>query len=180
MDFVHRRHPEYSSEKLLKVGRIVTVIFMLLAVLWAPQIENFTSLFKYLQQVLAYAVPPVVCLFLFGTFWARANSRGANAAILTGIAAGIVLFIVNGVLELTQIHFLLVAPILFTLCSAAMIAGSLLAPPPSAEAVAQYLWTPATYAAETEELKGIAWYANYRYQSLLILLIVVWLLAAFW
>ncbi|MEO1202115.1 MAG: sodium:solute symporter, partial [Pseudomonadota bacterium] len=125
MDFIRRRHPEFTPEKLLKIGRYVTFVFMLFAVLWAPQIENFSSLFKYLQAVLAYGVPPVVCMFAFGTFWSRANAAGAFATIVVGVAAAVVLFIVNEILGLTDIHFLLVAPIVFALCCVAMIVASL-------------------------------------------------------
>ena len=179
MDFIRRRHPEFSSEKLLKVGRYVTFVFMLLAVLWAPQIENFSSLFKYLQAVLAYAVPPVVCLFLFGTFWQRANSTGAFLAMTVGVASAVVLFIVNEIMGITSIHFLLVAPIVFAVCCVAMLAGSLSTPAPDRAAVEQYLWTPDTYRAETKELEGTPWYANFRVLAVIIVLIsaahVVWL-----
>ena len=179
MDFIRRRHPEFSSEKLLKVGRYVTFVFMLFAVLWAPQIENFSSLFKYLQSVLAYGVPPVVCLFLFGTFWSRANSKGAFATIVVGIAVAVVLFVANEVIGITSIHFLLIAPIVFVFCCITMVAVSLATAPPDAESVAQYLWTPDTYRRETTELAGTPLFANYRFLALLIVAIsaahVVWL-----
>ncbi len=179
MDFIRRRHPEFSGEKLMKVGRYVTFVFMLFAVLWAPQIENFGSLFKYLQKVLAYGVPPVVCLFLFGTFWARANAQAAFATIVVGIISAVILFAVNEIAGLTTIHFLLVAPIIFAVCSVTMVVTSLATPAPPAEAIAQYLWTPATYRAESRELAGTAWYANYRFLAVLIVLIcsahLVWL-----
>ena len=37
---------------------------MLLAAAWAPFIESFGSLFKYLQTVLAFIAPPIVVVFL--------------------------------------------------------------------------------------------------------------------
>ena len=179
MDFIRRRHPEFSGEELLKVGRYVTVVFMVFAVLWAPQIEKFGSLFKYLQAVLAYGVPPVVCMFLFGTFWSRANATGAYATMIVGVAVAVGLFVINEILGLTSIHFLLIAPIVFMFCCLAMIVGSLRSAPPSHASIAQYLWTPDTYRAETEELKGTPWYANFRVLALAIVLIsaahVVWL-----
>ena len=179
MDFIRRRHPEFSSEKLLKVGRYVTFVFMLFAVLWAPQIENFSSLFKYLQSVLAYGVPPVVCLFLFGTFWSRANSQGAFATIAVGIVVAVALFISNEIIGATSIHFLLIAPIVFVFCCVTMMAVSLATAPPDSEAVSQYLWTPDTYRKESRELVGTPLYANYRFLALLIVAIsvghVIWL-----
>jgi hypothetical protein len=78
---------------------------------WAPQIARFESLWQYLQAVLAYAVPPVVALFLVGMFSARANARGAFATIVVGLLGGAGLFYAN-VLSSTPmgLHFLLVAP----------------------------------------------------------------------
>lgn len=179
MDFIRRRHPDFSSEKLMKIGRYVTFIFMLFAVLWAPQIENFGSLFKYLQSVLAYAVPPVVCLFLFGTFWSRANSTGAYATIMAGIVAAVILFTVNEILGYTSIHFLLVAPIIFVICCIAMIVASLRSTPPDVSEIEAYLWTTDTYRQETELLADTPLWANYRFLSLLIVVIcavhVAWL-----
>jgi len=74
MDFIRRWKPKLDNRQLMKVGRWVTFGFMILAALWAPQIEKFGSLFKYLQRVLSYTVPPVVAMFLIGLFFKRANS----------------------------------------------------------------------------------------------------------
>jgi len=180
MDFVRPKHPEYSSEKLMRIGRYVTIVFMLLAVLWAPQIENFSSLFKYLQKILAYAVPPVVALFLFGSFWSRANSQGANATIVVGLISATALFIGVEILQLVKLHFLLVAPIIYVFCTIAMVVASLMTPAPSTEAIAQYLWTPETYKRESKELADTAWYANYRVQSLILVILSFVMLALFW
>ncbi|MEM9386000.1 MAG: sodium:solute symporter [Pseudomonadota bacterium] len=179
MDFVRRYRPNLSGEQLLRVGRYVTVLFMLFAVLWAPQIQNFGSLFKYLQKVLAYGVPPVVCLFLFGTFWARANAQGAFAAIVTGLVSAVVLFALNEIMTVTNIHFLLVAPIIFTICCVPMVFVSLATQAPSPGAIQDYLWTRKKFAEESALLAGVPWYANYRLQAGAIVLIsaalVVWL-----
>ena len=66
-------------------------------VAWAPQLQLFPSLWQYLQAVLAYAVPPVVALFLVGMFWRGANANGAAATMLLGSLAGLALFMINGV-----------------------------------------------------------------------------------
>ena len=42
---------------------------MVVSALWAPQIAQFDGLFKYIQEMLAYMVPPVTILFLLGVFW---------------------------------------------------------------------------------------------------------------
>lgn len=68
MDFVKPLRPNTSDRALVFAGRLTTAIVMTVAVLWAPQIQNFPSLWTYLQSILAYAVPPIVVIFLLGIF----------------------------------------------------------------------------------------------------------------
>ena len=113
MDFVAKAKPQLSQKQLMVVGRWITFIFMVLAVLWAPQIERFGSLFKYLQKVLSYTVPPVVAMFLVGIFWKRANAQGAFFSLVIGVVLGAICFYMNDIAGITSVHFLYVAPILF-------------------------------------------------------------------
>ncbi len=178
MDFIRPRHPELSSGALMNIGRMVTFGFMLLAVLWAPQIANFDSLFKYLQQVLSYTVGPIVALFLFGTFWRRANAVGAFWALIIGFTAGILFFILNVVTHSVDVHFLYVAPILFVVSSFALIVASYLAP--AAKDVDAFIWTPALYKLDTAELADQPWYTNYRLQAVILILLTGVILITFW
>ena len=59
LDFVKPRNPNMSKKEVAKVGRITMAIIMVFAAFWAPQIANFGGLFKYLQEMLAFMVPPV-------------------------------------------------------------------------------------------------------------------------
>ncbi len=202
MDFVARARPKLTQHQLMVVGRWVTFIFMILAALWAPQIEKFGSLFKYLQKVLSYTVPPVVAMFLIGIFWKRANARGAFAALTIGVGVGALFFIgneftswthqiyengwfrylfhVNPETQIATVHFLYIAPILFVICAVILIAGSLMTPPPEPEKVADLTWTPAFYRAESAELKNLPWYKNYRILALLLSAVTLFLVISFW
>ena len=147
MDFVSPRLPNADSATLMRAGRIATIIFMVLAVAWAPQIERFESLWQYLQAVLAYAVPPVCALFLVGLFWRGANAKGALASIVSGLLGGAALFYAN-VLAPTplDLDFLYVAPLLFAVSAivlVALVAVSAASTPPSLQQVCALLWTPA-------------------------------------
>lgn len=178
MDFVRPRLPHADGATLVRAGRITTVVFMVLAVAWAPQIERFSSLWQYLQAVLAYAVPPVCALFLVGLFWRGANAKGAAAAILAGLIGGAALFWANVLSpQPLGLHFLLVAPILFALSAVVLVAVSAATAPPPAAQVAAMLWTPAFYRDETRALAAEPWWRNYRVQSVLLLALtaaIVW------
>ena len=80
MDFILKLKPNLSSKNLVTSGQIATVILVMLAAAWAPQIEKFSSLWEYLQLVLGFIAPPVVSVFLLGLFWKRGNANGAFAS----------------------------------------------------------------------------------------------------
>ncbi len=180
MDFVQDRYPGLSPHQLMRIGQVVTFVFMVLSVLWAPYIENFGSLFKYLQKVLSYAVPPVLVLFLFGFFSRRANSAGARVTLVLGSLAGVGMFISIEVLELWSLHFLYVAPALFLISALIMVIASHLTTPPDAGHLDGYTWSPQDYSRDSQALADAPWWANYRLHSLLLLTLTSVIVVAFW
>ncbi|GAB4182969.1 MAG: sodium:solute symporter [Wenzhouxiangellaceae bacterium] len=173
MDFVRPLKPQLDQQQLLRVGRWVTFVFMLLAAAWAPQIASFESLFKYLQGVLSYIAPPIVALFFLGVLWPRANAQGAFATLMVGLLLSII-HISGRVLEAQWLpdlgHFLYVAPVLLVICLLTHVVVSLATTPPDAQRIAPYLWTRQLYAAESAQLRRQAWYQNYRILSVLLLI----------
>ena len=170
MDFVHKFNPNLTTKQLMNVGRITTVLFMIFAVLWAPQIANFGSLFRYLQTMMSYITPPIVAVFIFGLFWRRTTSNAAFYSLLVGMGTGIFIFINNVVLDTIDIHFLYVVPILFTATSISLILFSLYSNE-TAKNIEGLLWTKSSYRQETLELKAYKWYLNYRNLSVILLVI---------
>ncbi|MCU0882261.1 MAG: sodium/solute symporter, partial [Hyphomonadaceae bacterium] len=180
MDFGRRFAPGMSEAGLVRLGRITTVIFMLAAIAWIPVIENYAdSLWQYLQAVLAYAVPPIVAMFLTGLFWARANARGAMFGLTVGIILGVGLFVTNVVTKTTDVHFLVSAMLIFGASLIAVIAGSLTAPAPDRADVEPLMWHKRDYDAETVVLKARPVWQNYRVQAL-VLLVVTAALVWYW
>ena len=179
MDFVRPRFPELTQHQLMRIGQGVTFVFMLLAVAWAPQIENFGSLFRYLQTILAYAVPPVVALFVIGFFWRGATANAAFGTLMLCAVAGAALMIANEVLGIVAIHFLYVAPLLFVLAVVSLVGISLL-DRDGRTGVTEFAFSMDVLRAETAALKSVPLWKNYRFQSLLILLMVGVILWAYW
>ncbi|MBS1261633.1 MAG: Sodium/glucose cotransporter [Calditrichaeota bacterium] len=180
MDFVRRAKPDWDNRKLMIVGRWVTFIFMVLAALWAPQIQRFGSLFHYLQNVLAYITPPVVAVFIWGLFWNRANASGAIAALLSGFVVSIFLLLGTIFAWIPEIHFLYVAGILFVFSTVVLFAVSLVTAPPSEQVVREYTWSKRIFRQETRELRGLPWYANYRVLSVILLACTAVVVGMFW
>ncbi|MGB0514076.1 MAG: sodium:solute symporter [Wenzhouxiangellaceae bacterium] len=169
MDFVRRARPDLSSRQLMRTGRAVMALFLLFAVLWAPFITQFRSIFSYIQAMFSYAVPPVVALFLIGVFWARANATGAMACVVTGLSVGVAAFLAIEVFGLFALHFLYVAPLIFVACTAALVVGSLASAPPDPEVIGDYLWRRQDLRRESELLAGQPWTRNYRVQAVALL-----------
>jgi len=180
MDFIKHYKPEVSQKTLVAIGRVVTFVFMVLAVAWAPQIIKFETLWQYLQSILAYITPPIVICFIMGIFWKRANRHGAFLTLAVGIPLGIIGFFSNEIFGLMDIHFLYACFFLFLLNGLIMITVSLNSEAPDPEVVEKYTWSRKVYQLETEELKGLAWYKNYRIQSLFILILTACLVGYFW
>jgi solute:Na+ symporter, SSS family len=165
MDMVKRATSGLSERQIVRIGRMSAAGVLLVAVLWAPQLERFGTLWQYLQAMLAYVVPPIVALVLTGLFWRGANAAGAAATLVLGTACGVALFLANVPLHLLHLHFLYVAPLLLAVDTAILIVVSLGNPAPLSARSKAVMWTPAHYRAETERLRAVAPWRNYRVQA---------------
>ncbi len=170
MDFVRKARPGLSSAQLMKVGRVTAFIFMLLAAAWAPYIEQFGSLFKYLQSVLAYIAPPIVVVFLLGVLWRGMTAGAAFWSLMAGLAMAVGI-LVGQALDHFELHFLHTAGILFLVCGAIAVTLSLLAPKSPTESQAGVLWSAAGFRAEVVEQGRLPWYRNYLVLSALLLIV---------
>ncbi|MDX1333504.1 MAG: sodium:solute symporter [Robiginitalea sp.] len=184
MDFVRQLKPEFTSKQLVRVGQITTLVLVVLAILWVPLIETVSdSLWEYLQIVIAYTSPPAVATFILGLFWKRANGTGSIVSLLTGffLAIFMILSQVNDwVGPLNELHFLAKASLLFVISVVIHFVVSLSTGLPDAEKVAEYTYKKELFTSETEELKALPWYKNYRYLAFILLVITAIVVGSFW
>ncbi|MGA9025662.1 MAG: sodium/solute symporter [Steroidobacteraceae bacterium] len=165
MDVIKQFRRDLSDPQVVLIGRWSTAALLVVAVAWAPQLQLFPSLWQYLQAVLAYAVPPVVAIFIVGLFWRGANGNGASAAMLLGSVCGLALFLINVAFHWTNFHFLYAAPILTGIDAAILVAVSLWRPLPSTAASDSTMWRPAFSRAEQLRLRLVPVWRDYRYQA---------------
>jgi solute:Na+ symporter, SSS family len=95
MDFYSRFKPNASQEKLVRVGRIATVVMVIIGLVWIPVIQGAKGLYDYLQGIQAYLAPPIFVVFFFGVFMKRLNGPGCLATLLTGFIMGLFRLIVD-------------------------------------------------------------------------------------
>ncbi|MGB0334561.1 MAG: sodium:solute symporter family transporter [Opitutales bacterium] len=68
MDLYSKFTKEKDPAKLVKVGRFFVVLFVVLAGLVAPVLDNFTSIFAYIQEFQGFISPGILAVFIFGFF----------------------------------------------------------------------------------------------------------------
>jgi len=68
MDLYSKFTKEKDPAKLVKVGRFFVVLFVVLAGLVAPALDNFTSIFAYIQEFQGFISPGILAVFIFGFF----------------------------------------------------------------------------------------------------------------
>jgi len=180
MDFYKKIKPEASSKNLMWIGRAITVVVMIIAVIWAPQIGSFEKLWDYLQNTLAWFCPPVVALFVMGIFFKNVNNRGA----LLSIAFGLIITIVLITMEISGLsdslpNFLYVAGIHFGICCLLLFIGSLVGTRKPEAELAQLVWTTESFKEDAISLKALPWYKNYIYQSIGLILILIIILIVY-
>ncbi|WPJ95522.1 sodium/solute symporter [Coraliomargarita algicola] len=71
MDLYAKFSGEKNPAKLVKVGRGFVVLFVLLAALVAPALDNFISIFAYIQEFQGFISPGILAVFIFGFFSPR-------------------------------------------------------------------------------------------------------------
>ena len=179
MDFIRKLKPDMSQQNLVRTGQIVTAGLMVISILWAPQIVHFKdTLWQYLQAVLCYFVPPIAAVFTAGLFLRHVNKAGAAAGLVVGTILSFALFFGVEVFHVIPLQFLVAAMVIFVASFAALLIGSLFAPAPDAERIMPLMFSGAVWRAETEHLKTVRWYQNYRVISLGLLIVtgavVVW------
>ncbi|MGA2777077.1 MAG: sodium/solute symporter [Steroidobacteraceae bacterium] len=179
MDVIKVLKPNLSDRQLVKTGRMSTACLMVFAVAWAPQLHWFTSLWQYLQAVLAYTVPPVVAVFIVGLFWRGATADGAAATLRIGFLCGLAFFLINVIFRWTHFHFLYAAPILVSVDTLILVGVSLYRPEPLSEARAAVMWQPQLWRLERQRMHGKPAWRDYRYQAAVLLLLTAGIVIIF-
>ncbi len=69
----------------MRVGRIVAVVSVFIAVLLAPQLASLDQVFQYIQEYTGMVSPGVLAIFMMGLFWKKATPNSALVSALLSI-----------------------------------------------------------------------------------------------
>lgn len=150
MDFYSRLRPESTEQHLVWMGRVATIVMVVIGLAWIPVIQGGRGLYDYLQGVQSYLAPPIFVVFFLGIFNKRLNKQGCLSALLVGFALGIFRLAVDTPVALgdgfayTEGSFLWIVnntffqyySLLITIvCIAVMVGVSYMTAPPSYEKI---------------------------------------------
>jgi SSS family solute:Na+ symporter len=89
IDFYSKMRPTAPQKQVVWVGRMATVVMVLIALAWIPVIRGGKGLYDYLQGIQAYLAPPIFVVFFLGVFSKRLNAKGCLWALIVGFALGL-------------------------------------------------------------------------------------------
>jgi SSS family solute:Na+ symporter len=180
MDIYQKSKPNATNKELVRVGRIATIVVVLLGMVWIPLMGKISdTLYQYLQDVQSNLAPPIAAAFLLGVFSKRINAKGAYAALVTGFIIGLIKLTLgifrndlSGVFyDFATINFLYFCIYLFLFSIALMVIVSLLSPKPDEEHIKGL--TFATTVAEDKAASRASWNKWDVILSLIVVAIIV-------
>jgi solute:Na+ symporter, SSS family len=169
-DLFKRYRPTLSDHKLVRIGKITTVLGTILAIVCSPLFGHYTTIFEGINKLISYVAPPITTVFLLGVFWKRASGKSALITLISGMGLGFVTFY----LDWTKIYrgdFMLIAFGLFVACVVIMIITTFLFPEPFKAEARLLVWDN-----WREPLRGDAGgrgLGNYRLLTVVVLVVFV-------
>lgn len=84
--------PEATDRRLVNVGRIVSVIALLTALVTVqPLLGDLDQAFQYIQEYSGFIYPGIIIVFSLGLFWKRASTTAAIWTAILAIPLGVFL-----------------------------------------------------------------------------------------
>ncbi|MDY6927797.1 MAG: sodium:solute symporter [Pseudomonadota bacterium] len=148
IDFYKKFKPESSEKHLLKVGRIATIVIVILGILWIPVMSLIADvLYEYLQSVQSLIAPGIAAVFLLGLVSRRITPAAGYAGLVSGFVLGMIRLVMlpfkaslanTSLAWIVEMNWLYYCILLFVLVTVIMIVVSMF-----------------TKAASEEKLQGL-------------------------
>jgi len=89
-------HKDASEQRLVRLGRVVVIISMILAILLSLALGDALmgegkQGFQYIQEYTGFVSPGIFAMFIFGFFWKKATSNAALFATIGGFIFSVIL-----------------------------------------------------------------------------------------
>lgn len=94
-DFYKPNFKGKSEERYVLVGRIATVVVVILGMAWIPVMMSLGSLYSYLQGIQSLLAPAMVAVFVLGIFSKKITPKAGETGLIVGFGIGMVRLLTN-------------------------------------------------------------------------------------
>lgn len=94
-DFYKPLRKGKTEEHYVLIGRIATVVVVVLGLLWLPIMMNMGNLYTYLQGIQSLLAPAMVAVFSLGIFSKRITPKAGEYGLIFGFLVGMLRLITN-------------------------------------------------------------------------------------
>nr|MBA3706366.1 sodium transporter [Bacteroidota bacterium] len=104
---IYKNHirKEASEKTILRIGRIVIIISLLLAVIVSPFLGiDKSGGFAFIQEYTGFVSPGVVAMFLLGFFWKKTTANAALIGVISGLLLSIVFKFLPAWMDLSPLY----------------------------------------------------------------------------
>jgi SSS family solute:Na+ symporter len=84
-----------TEARYVLVGRIATVVVVILGIAWIPVMKSLGSLYEYLQDIQSLLAPAMVAVFVLGIFSKRITPKAGEYGMIVGFIIGMVRLLTN-------------------------------------------------------------------------------------
>jgi SSS family solute:Na+ symporter len=89
VDFYKKFKPQAPEKELVRVGRIATMVVVVLGILWIPVMKGIGKvLYAYLQDVQSMLAPGIAAVFLLGVASKRITPKAGFYGLVSGFILG--------------------------------------------------------------------------------------------
>ncbi|MEI9958897.1 MAG: sodium/solute symporter [Ferruginibacter sp.] len=171
---VYKRYKSDASDKhLIKVGKISAAVALVFSFCLLPLLNQYESIFKGLNDIIAHIAPPITCVFLLGVFWKKASATSSKLTLWIGSALGVIVFATGKLATNTfiaHIPFMMMAFYLFCVCLIMQVVFSYVYPVQHTKESEELYWKNWKEPLLSPGWKGIL---NYKFLSVLLLVVMV-------
>ena len=94
-DFYKPMFKGKTEERYVMVGRMATVVVVLLGIAWIPVMMSLGSLYSYLQGIQSLLAPAMVAVFVLGIFSKRITPKAGEFGLIVGFLIGMTRLVTN-------------------------------------------------------------------------------------
>lgn len=94
-DFYKPMFKGKSEERYVLVGRIATIVVVILGIAWIPVMMSLGSLYSYLQGIQSLLAPAMVAVFVMGIFSKKITPMAGESGLIVGFLIGMVRLVTN-------------------------------------------------------------------------------------